>query len=147
MIKPLNVITATILAILPIISFAKDIQYDIPLDSEMAKSLKPSLAGAPANVSRSLRVKHISASDDDITVLVRVGAIDTTKLANESNLPSQVQNVLTKSMIVNKYCSPSGNGDLFFDTLRQRNVTLHYHFEAVSDVTFLSFNISKSDCD
>lgn len=147
MINPLNINTASILAILPIISFANDIQHDIPLDSEMAKSLKPSLAGATDNVSRSLRVKYISASDDDITVLVRVGAIDTTKLANESNLPSQDQNVLTKSMMVNKYCSSFGNGDPFFNALKQRNVTLHYHFEAVSDVTFLSFNVSKSDCD
>lgn len=147
MIKPMRAITAIILFILPIISFANDIQYDIPLDSEMAKSLKPSLAGAPDNVSRSLRVNYISATDDDITVLVRVGAIDTTKPANESNMPSNDQNLLTKRMIVNKYCSPFGNGDLFFDALKQRNVTLHYHFEAGSDVTFLSFNVSKSDCD
>ncbi|MDU4842218.1 MAG: hypothetical protein E6X49_13885 [Leclercia adecarboxylata] len=140
-------ILACLFLAIPTLAFADGTRYEIPLDGNMANALTPSLAGAPANVERSLRIKSISATHDDIIVVVRVDAIDTTKPKDESLLPDRVQNATTKNMIVKKYCSPFGNGDLFFDTLRQRNVTLHYHFEAGSDVTFLSFNVNKSDCD
>lgn len=136
-----------ILLTMPTLSLADNVNSDIPLDSDMAKAIKPSLAGSPDYVSRSLIIKHISATEKNINILVRVGAIDTTKPHDASNLPTNHQNKLTKSIIVNKYCSPFGSGDMFFDTFRQRNVTLHYNFESGSDVTFLSFNVSKTDCD
>ena len=140
-------ILCCIVLALPTLVFADDARYEIPTESIMAKSLTPSLDGVPANVEKSLSIKSISATNDDIVVLVKVGAIDTTRPKNESHLPDSVQNVATKNMIVKKYCSPFGNCDPFFDTLSQRNVTLHYHFVSVNDITFLSFNVSKADCD
>lgn len=145
--KLIRIIISTTLLTLPFFSYATDEQHVIPLESNMATSLKPELIGAPDYVTRSLRLTYITATQNEITVNVRVGAINTNKHKNESNVPSSEQNQLTKRNIVNKYCSPFGDGDIFFDMLRQRNVTIHYYFEAGSDVTFLSFSVNKDDCE
>ncbi|HFT4300087.1 TPA: hypothetical protein ACHV7O_003614 [Klebsiella quasipneumoniae] len=145
--KLMYTFTATMLSTLPILSYAVDEQHVIPLESNMAASLKPELIGAPDYVTRSLRINYITATEKEITVLVRVGAINTNKPNHESYAPSSEQNQLTKRYIINKYCAPFGDGDIFFDMLRQRNVTIHYSFESGSDVTFLSFSVNKNDCE
>lgn len=140
-------VLAPFLLACPLTVLAGEIFYDIPSDGEMADALKPYIFNAPNNVNKSLRMKHIKATDKDIYILVRVGAIDTTKPKNETFLPDKKSVLLTKQNIVNSYCAPFGGGNLFFDTLKQRNATLHYAFEAGSDVTFLSFSVGRSDCD
>lgn len=112
----------------------------------MANNLKPIIVGAPEQVNRSVRVTFLEATDKDITIMVKIGAVDTNKPKGESMIPDQGIITHTKRSIVNTYCAPFGDGNLFFDTFRQRKTTLNYHFEAATEVPLFSFTVSEKDC-
>ncbi|VUS88774.1 hypothetical protein [Klebsiella huaxiensis] len=113
---------------------------------KMAASLKPVLIGATDIVNRSVRVDRLDASDNKIDMTVVVGMIDTTKPLEGDNDLRLISFSRTKESIVASYCAPFGRGDLYFDTLKQRNVQLNYLIVARSEVAISSFSVSNNDC-
>lgn len=120
--------------------------YTLPIDGDFAKSVTPELIGASSAINRSVRVTYISATDRTIDILVRVGAVDTTKNEHSSNMIDHDVPSYTKKNIENRYCAPFGGGNIHFDQFRQRNVVLNYDFESGSSTPLFSFSIKPSDC-
>ncbi|UAN53471.1 hypothetical protein KGP26_10610 [Serratia sp. JSRIV002] len=123
-----------------------DIPYDFPTDGEMANSLKTNIISAPPTVNNSIRVTRLEVTEEEISVLIKAGVIDTSKPKDESLIPDEKAVALTKASIINKYCAPFGFGDLYFDAYRKRKTKLNYYFYGAGDVPLFSFTVSTKDC-
>ena len=146
---PLKFLLSLFLCLTASTVFAKEIKYDFPLDGEMAKELKPEIVGVANSevVNRSVRLKALVVGESDVSILVVIGATDTTKPAQVANIPDKQSISLTKKRIVNTYCAPFGYGNWYFDAFKQRGVKLHYYFNSAVDTPLFSFTVNKSDCD
>ncbi|MEX9850524.1 hypothetical protein [Providencia huaxiensis] len=130
----------------PIIACSDNTPYDLPTDGSLANAIKPELVGAPKIINDSIRITYLEATDNSISALITVGAIDTTKHKNESNMLDSNTISNTRQSIINKYCAPFGMDNIYFDQFRQRKVELIYHFQAGSLVPLFSFTVNADSC-
>lgn len=134
--------------LLPFIAFAPIYALaEVPAGYEyVAASLKPQFSVASNAVNRSARVESLDFSGNVLSVLAVIGAVDTTKPKEQSNMITDEQISEFRSTLVNAYCAPLGGGELHLSALRQQKMKIIYNISASSEVMISSFSVSEKDC-